>query len=37
MQVLPPNASDEMILNWVRQWVNLLASDQVEGAQVLLN
>lgn len=37
MQILPIDADDEMILNLVRQWVNLLANDQVDAAQALLS
>ena len=37
MKVLPANASDETILNRVREWVNLLAADRVEEALALLS
>lgn len=37
MQVLPTNASDAMILDLVYQWVNLIATEQIEEAQALLS
>jgi len=36
MVILPSDADDETILALVRQWVNLVASDDIEAAQDLL-
>ncbi len=37
MRILPANASDTMILDLVRQWVDLIAAERVKEAQALLN